>query len=58
MGYFSGLIALLGLASLLFSVLDNSVNLFILEHLGLTVGLILLIIGFIGFLGTFKRDSN
>lgn len=58
MGYFSGLIALLGLATLLFSVLDNSVNIFILDHLGLTTGLMLLIIGFIGFLGTFKKDSN
>jgi hypothetical protein len=57
MGYFSGLVALLGLASMGFSILDATLNVFILQNLGLTVGIILLIIGFIGFLGTFKKDS-
>ncbi|MFM9991520.1 MAG: hypothetical protein ACKVOY_08805 [Burkholderiaceae bacterium] len=58
MGYFSGLVALIGIASIFLSMLDNSIEVFILGHLGLTFGLVLLIIGFIGFLGTFKKDGE
>jgi hypothetical protein len=58
MGYFSGLIALAGLAAMLFSVMDRTINVFILDNIGLTVGLILLIVGFIGFLGTFNKSAN
>lgn len=56
MGYLSGLIALTGLASILFSLIDAHLNVFILEHLGLTIGILLVIIGFNGFLATFSKD--
>lgn len=58
MGYVSGLIAWIGIASISFSLFDNSINIFILGHLGLTFGLILLIIGFISFLTSFKKDGE
>lgn len=58
MGYFSGLVALAGLAAMLFSVMDRTINVFILDNIGLTVGLILLIVGFMGFLGTFNKSAN
>ena len=58
MGYISGLIALIGIASISFSMLDNSLNIFILGNLGLTFGMVFLIIGFIGFLASFKKDGE
>ena len=58
MGYFGGLVSLAGLAVMLFSVMDRSINTFILENLGLTIGLLLLIVGFMGFLGGFKKSTS
>ena len=58
MGYISGLIALIGIASISFSMLDNSLNVFILGNLGLIFGMVFLIIGFIGFLASFKKDAE
>jgi len=58
MGYFSGLVFLLGIGSIMISLLDSVIDVFILKHLGITFGFILVIIGFLGFLGTFKKSID
>jgi hypothetical protein len=58
MGYISGLVALLGIGSIMLSLISGSIDAFILTHLGFTVGFILLIIGIVGFIGSFKKDGE
>jgi hypothetical protein len=58
MGYLSGLVALLGLATIMFTALDHSINAMLLQNLGTVIGFVLMIIGVIGFLGTFKKDGE